>query len=54
MVVVLPSLCKNLRIMETSSLDFVYLDQDPRTLRPAACVYVKVADGEGLCRDRCG
>lgn len=46
MVVVLPSLCKNLRIMETSSLDFVYLDQDPRTLRPAACVYVKVADGE--------
>jgi hypothetical protein len=27
--------------METSSLDFVYLESDPRTLQPSACIYLK-------------
>ncbi len=27
--------------METSSLDFLYLERDPRTQQPSACVYVK-------------
>jgi len=31
----------NLRIMETSSLDLMYLDRDPLTKQPSACVYVK-------------
>ncbi|MGA2424542.1 MAG: hypothetical protein ABSG07_11095 [Terriglobales bacterium] len=31
--------------METSSLDFAYLDSDPRTLQPSACVYLKT-DGK--------
>ena len=27
--------------METSSLDFLYLERDPRTRQPSACIYVK-------------
>jgi hypothetical protein len=27
--------------MEMSSLDFVYLENDPRTKQPSACVYTK-------------
>ena len=27
--------------METSSLDFLYLERDPRTQQPSACIYVK-------------
>ena len=27
--------------METSSLDFVYLESDPRTKQPSACIYLK-------------
>lgn len=27
--------------METSSLDFVYLESDPRTNEPSACIYLK-------------
>jgi hypothetical protein len=27
--------------METSSLDLVYLESDPRTQQPSACVYLK-------------
>ncbi len=27
--------------METSSLDFVYLESDPRTRQPSACLFVK-------------
>jgi hypothetical protein len=29
--------------METSSLDFAYLQNDPRTGEPSACIYVKAA-----------
>ncbi len=32
--------------METSSLDFVYLESDPRTSQPSACVYLKGAGRE--------
>src|ERR1035438_3449696 len=45
MVAALPTLCNNLRTMEISTLDFVYLDSDPRTMRPSACVYVKTVGG---------
>jgi len=27
--------------METSSLDFLYLENDPRTHQPSACIYLK-------------
>jgi len=33
--------------METSSLDFVYRESDPRTMRPSACVYLKTGGSEG-------
>jgi hypothetical protein len=32
--------------METTSLDFVYLDGDPRTMQPSACLYIKAAGRE--------
>ena len=32
--------------METSSLDFVYLESDPQTMQPSACVYVKTGGSE--------
>jgi len=45
MVAALPTLCNNLHIMEILTLDFVYLDSDPRTMQPSACVYVKTGGG---------
>jgi hypothetical protein len=27
--------------METSNLDFLYLENDPRTEQPSACIYLK-------------
>jgi hypothetical protein len=41
--------------METSSLDFVYLESDPRTQMPSACIYLKAAgaqDYAGVKADR--
>ena len=41
--------------METSSLDFVYLDSDPRTQQPSACIYLKAGgtqDYAGVKADR--
>jgi hypothetical protein len=41
--------------METSSLDFVYLESDPRTQQPSACIYLKTAsttDYAGVNADR--
>jgi hypothetical protein len=32
--------------METSSLDFVYIECDPRTQQPSACIYLKAAGAE--------
>jgi hypothetical protein len=32
--------------METSSLDFVYLESDPRTKEPSACIYLKKTSAE--------
>jgi len=32
--------------METSTLDFMYLDSDPQTRPPSACVYVKSSGSE--------
>jgi hypothetical protein len=29
--------------METSSLDLLYLESDPRTKQPSACVYLKAS-----------
>jgi hypothetical protein len=31
----------NRGIMETSTLDFLYLESDPRTQQPSACIYLK-------------
>jgi hypothetical protein len=31
----------NRRIMETSSLDFAYMESDPGTKQPSACLFVK-------------
>jgi len=41
--------------METSSLDFVYLESDPRTQEPSACIFLKSAntvDYAGVKADR--
>ena len=32
--------------METTSLDFVYVESDPRTMQPSACLYTKAAGEE--------
>jgi hypothetical protein len=32
-------------MIDTSSLDFVYLESDPRTQQPSACIYLK-AEGQ--------
>jgi hypothetical protein len=32
--------------METASLDFVYLEKDPSTMQPVACVFLKVSAGQ--------
>jgi len=34
--------------METSSLDFLYLENDPRTDQPSACIYVKTTAKQGF------
>jgi hypothetical protein len=42
-------------MMETSSLDFVYLESDPRTQLPSACIYLKAASAQdyaGVKADR--
>ncbi|MGD0267973.1 MAG: hypothetical protein ABSB14_02830 [Candidatus Sulfotelmatobacter sp.] len=42
-------------MIETSSLDFVYLESDPRTQQPSACIYLKSAgqqDYAGVKADR--
>jgi hypothetical protein len=41
--------------METSSLDLVYLESDPRTQQPSACVFLKTRGAEdyaGVKADR--
>jgi len=41
--------------METSNLDFLYLENDPRTDQPSACIYVKTTakqDFAGVAADR--
>ncbi len=38
--------------METSSLDFLYLERDPRTQQPSACIYVKSAGNEDYAGTR--
>jgi hypothetical protein len=35
--------CDNHGIMETLSLDLSYLERDPRTKQPSACVYLKAS-----------
>ncbi len=40
--------------METSSLDFVYLESDPRTNQPAACLYVKTGASEDYAGIKAG
>jgi hypothetical protein len=32
--------------METSSLDLLYLESDPRTNQPSACISLRMHDGE--------
>jgi hypothetical protein len=42
-------------MIETLSLDFVYLESDPRTQLPSACIYLKAAgsqDYAGVKADR--
>ncbi len=41
--------------METANLDFLYLENDPRTQQPSACVYVKATgkwDYAGMPADK--
>ncbi len=41
--------------METSTLDFAYLESDPRTQEPSACIYLKARgaqDYAGVQADR--
>src|SRR5271165_5107266 len=54
-----PALYKNVwdnrQVMDTSSLDFVYLESDPRTQQPSACIYLKAGNAQdyaGLKADR--
>jgi hypothetical protein len=45
----------NRHIMETSSLDLLYLESDPQTRQPSACVYMKssgVQDYAGIKAER--
>jgi hypothetical protein len=32
--------------METASLDFMYLESDPQTMQPSACLYLKAGGTE--------
>jgi hypothetical protein len=41
--------------METANLDFLYLESDPRTQQPSACIFVKptsVLDYNGVGADK--
>jgi len=41
--------------MQTTNLDFLYLEKDPRTQQPSACIYVKSSgqqDFAGVPADR--
>ena len=41
--------------METTNLDFLYLESDPRTQQPSACIYLKSAGKQeyaGMNADR--
>jgi hypothetical protein len=41
--------------MQTKNLDFLYLDKDPRTGQPSACVYLKLSgeqDFAGISKAR--
>jgi hypothetical protein len=38
-------LWQNRQIMETSSFSLSYVESDPRTYQPSACIYVKSAGG---------
>jgi hypothetical protein len=41
--------------METTTLDFLYLEKDPRTQQPSACIYLKSSgqqDFAGVGADR--
>jgi len=41
--------------MQTTNLDFLYFDEDPRTQQPSACIYVKSSgqqDFAGVPADR--
>jgi hypothetical protein len=41
--------------MQTKSLDFLYLDKDPRTQQPSACIYLKSSGQQnfaGVVADR--
>jgi hypothetical protein len=40
--------------METSSLDLLYLESDPRTKHPSACVYVKAGAREDYAGIKAG
>jgi hypothetical protein len=40
--------------METSSLDLVYLESDPRTKHPSACVCVKAGGAEDYAGIKAG
>ena len=42
------NLCNNFRDMETSSFDLVYLESDPRTKQPSACVCTRTSGGPGF------
>ena len=47
--------CHNHRMIETSSLDFVYLESDPKTQLPSACICLKeesAQDYAGVKADR--
>jgi hypothetical protein len=39
-------MCQNHKIMETLSLDLKYLESDPKTQQPSACVYMKTSRTE--------
>ncbi|MGB8014196.1 MAG: hypothetical protein WCF68_21475 [Terriglobales bacterium] len=40
--------------METSSLDLVYLESDPRTMQPSACIAIKTNAGEDYAGVKAG
>jgi hypothetical protein len=42
----------NRGIMETSTLDFLYLESDPSTHQPSACIYLKSETHPDFAPDR--